>query len=216
MYPTRQLLVRVCLLAFVLTIAGAMATYPGGTWWDTARVGHSFWQNFLCDLLHDPSLNHGSNKLGARLATAGMLLFVVALSIFWFMTGEFLCCNRRLSNWVTWLGVAGTPLIAAVPLLPSNRFPRLHTSAVLLGGLPALLALAMLALGLLREPHGRRYIRSTTAALVLLVFTCLGLYLKEAVFGGPSLRSVPVLERLASIAIVLWMAALLGQLGPSR
>ncbi len=201
--------VRACLTTFVLAIAVAMWAYPGGTWWDSARVGHSFWQNFLCDLLHDPSLNHRPNELGSRFARAGMLVFVLGLSVFWSLTGELLCCCRRLSKLITLLGVTGTPLMAAVPLLPSNRFPKLHTTAVTLGGLPALLALMLLAVGFFLEPHSRRFMRLFTAGLVLLVVICLGLYVKEAIFGGPSLRIVPILERIASIAVVLWMAAVL-------
>lgn len=206
---TRRCLVRACLTAFVLAIAVAMWAYPGGTWWDSARVGHSFWQNFMCDLLHDPSLNHRPNEIGSRFATAAMLVFVLGLSAFWPLAGELLCCCRRLSKLITALGVTGTPLIAAVPLLPSNRFPKLHTAAVTLGGLPALLALMLLAVGFFLEPHRSRFMRSMTAGLVLLVLICLVLYVQKAVFGGPSLRIVPILERFTLIAVVLWMAAVL-------
>lgn len=206
---TRQRIVGLCVTIFVLAIAVAMWAYPGGTWWDRARVGHSFWQNFLCDLLHDPSLNHHPNKFGSRLTTAGMLVFVFGLSVFWSMTGQLLCCCQRLSGLVILLGVAGMPLIAAVPLLPSNRFPKWHTAAVTLGGLPALLALVLLTVGFFYEPHLPRVMRSFTACFALLVLICLGLYVGEAVFGGPSLRILPILERIASIAAVLWVFALL-------
>jgi hypothetical protein len=208
MSVARQFLVRLCMLLFVLAIALSVWAYPGGTWWDRARIGHSFWENFLCDLLHHPALNHSPNLFGARTAAAGMLVFVLGLSIFWSTTDRLLCCLPRLSKLVATLGVVGTPLVAAVPLLPSNRFPSLHTAAVTLGGLPAMLALLLISLGFCLEPHISRSIRAATLGFASLVIVCLGLYAREAVFGGASLRIVPVLERLASIATILWVLTL--------
>ena len=205
---TRPFLVRVCMLIFVLAIVLAMGAYPGGTWWDRARIGHSFWQNFVCDLLHHPALNHSPNRFGSQMAAAGMLVFVVGLCVFWSMAGRMFCCLHRLSKLITTIGVVGTPLVAAVPLLPSNRFPRLHTAAVTLGGLPAILALISICLGFYFEPHISRMVRAATSGFAVLVLTCLGLYAREAVFGGVSLRVLPVLERIASIATILWVLTL--------
>ncbi len=205
---TRQFFVRLCMFVFVLAIGLAIWAYPGGTWWDRSRIGHSFWENFLCDLLHHPALNHSPNRFGAQMAAAGMLVFVVGLSVFWSMTGELFCCLPRLSKLVTILGVIGTPLVAAVPLLPSNRFPRLHTAAVTLGGLPAIVALVLISLGFYFEPHISRGLRAATSSFAVLVLICLGLYAREAVFGAASLRILPVLERVASLATVLWVLVL--------
>ena len=205
---TRQFLVRLCMLIFALAIALAIRAYPGGTWWDRARVGHLFWENFLCDLLHHPALNHSPNRFGAQMATAGMLAFVVGLCVFWSIAGQLLCCLPRVSKLITMLGVMGTPLVAAVPLLPSNRFPRMHTAAVTLGGLPAILALVLISLGFYFEPHISRRFRAATSGFTLLVLACLGLYARESVFVGSSLRILPVLERIASIASIVWVLTL--------
>jgi hypothetical protein len=200
-------------MVFVAFTTAAILLYPGGTWWDPNRQGHSFWQNFLCDLLHNPSLNHQNNSMGAQLASAGLQVFVAGLTVFWSMADCWIAPFRRLKMAVKALGVGGTPLVAAVPLLPSHRFPKLHTAAVVIGGLPAVLTLVLLTLGILGSLRLSRYLRYVTVLLTLLSMLCLGLYTQNAVFGGPSLRIVPALERLASIGIVLWMIALLGQTG---
>ena len=215
-YLSRQALVNICMVAFLVAVIVSMWLYPGGTWWNRRQAGHSFWQNFLCDLLHDPSLNEQPNALGSSLAKVGMLLFVLGLSVFWSLSDRLLCCLPRLAKVVRPLGVLGSPLVAAVPLFPSNRFPKMHTAAVTLGGLPVLLALVLLTGGILIEPHRPRVSRALTAFLLLLVSVCLGLYVREAVFGGPSLRVLPVLERIASIAAVIWVLALLPRQRPGQ
>jgi hypothetical protein len=212
----RARLVVACLLLFILSSAMAMLAYPGGTWWEPARRSHSFWDNFFCDLLHNPSLNHQSNTIGSRLAAGAMLVFIAGLSVFWSMTDVWLCCRRRLARLVARLGVLGTPLLAAVPLLPSHQFPKLHTVAVVVGSLPALLALILFAVGYLSEPHSHAFLRYLTAGFALLFVLCLGLYTQNAVCGGPSLRIVPTLERLTSIGALLWMFALLRQIREPR
>ncbi len=215
-FGPRRALVLACMAAFVVAIALSMGRYPGGTWWDRHQSGHSFWQNFLCDLLHDPALNHQPNPTGALLAKAGMLLFVLGLCVHWSLTNELLCCRHRLSAVVRWLGVGGTPLVAAVPLLPSNQYPALHTVAVTLGGLPALCALLLFTFGVLAEPHCRRAVRLLTPSLALWVLLCLSLYVREAVLHHPALRALPALERITSIMAVLWIVASLPRRGPAQ
>ena len=130
-------------------------------------------------------------------------------------TDVWLCCRLRLARLIAQLGAVGASLLAAVPLLPSHQFPKLHTVAVLIGSLPALLALILFTAGYFSEPHGHAFLRYLTVGLTLLVFLCLGLYAQNAVLGGPSLRIVPKLERLTSMGALLWMFALIRQiLGP--
>jgi hypothetical protein len=208
-YLARTRVVRVCIGLFVLGIALAMWSYPGGTWWDPARSGHSFWENFLCDLLHDPALNHKPNRIGALLATAAILSFVAGLGVFWSMAQRWLGLGRVTTKWIRGLGVFGTVSLACVPLTPSNHFPSLHTTAVLLGGLPALTAFLLFFVSLVRQVSCPVALRLFTASLGLLVVIGLGLYAQNAVGGGPSLRVLPLLERLAVIMLLGWMLVLL-------
>ena len=76
--------VLVCLLAFVLLMAIAMALYPGGNWIDPKAPGHRFLSNFFCDLTQPVSLSGVNNRLGARVARLGMWCFAAALAgFFW-------------------------------------------------------------------------------------------------------------------------------------
>jgi hypothetical protein len=64
--------------AFVALMAAAMPRYPGGTWWDGARVGHSFWTNFFCDLTQPTRLDGRGPNPAAPLARAAMLALSVS------------------------------------------------------------------------------------------------------------------------------------------
>ena len=105
------------------------------------------------------------------------------------MADRLLFGRPRLSRIIRLLGVGGTPLAAAVPLFPSNRFPRVHTAAVTLGGLPAVLALLLFVVGIVTDPRRQRMSRSLTVVFATLVVTCL--------------------ERIASITAVVWVFVLL-------
>jgi hypothetical protein len=196
-------------IAFVVCVGAAMFLYPGGTWWNHSENGHSFWQNFLCDLLRNPALNNQDNTLGAALTKAGMLCIVAALSLNWWTVSKELCCQHRLRRIVRVLGTFGTPLVATVPLFPSDDFPRLHTAAVTLGGLPAMFALVLFNISVFREVHCPKWVRTLTTLLAVLSIVCMGLYVRESVFGAPSLRILPVLERLATFVVICWIGALL-------
>ena len=196
-------------LTFIVCVSVAIIVYPGGTWWNENAVGHSFWQNFLCDLLRNPALNHRSNMLGAALTKVGMLGIVAALSLNWWGASRWLCCHPTLGKAVRALGAVGTPLVATVPMFPSDAFPRLHTAAVTLGGLPAMLALLVFTVSVFFEAHCPNWLRTLTGLLTALSIVCMGLYVRESVFAAPSLRILPVLERLATLTVVVWILELL-------
>jgi hypothetical protein len=189
---------------FIAGIAIAMAAYPGGTWWTPARSGHDFRDNFLCDLLHDPALNRQPNRSGAFFATLSMLTLIFGLGVFWSMVERWLKPSS-LTRLVRNLGVFGTLPLALVPLTPSNRCPKLHTAAVLLGGLPALTAFLVFSALLLCQSGTARSLRALTACLCMLVLVCLGLYAEGALGSEPAPRMLPVLERGALILLLVWV-----------
>jgi multisubunit Na+/H+ antiporter MnhG subunit len=185
-----------------------MWAYPGGTWWNPARSGHSFWENFLCDLLHRTALNSKPNGVGAVVATVALLIFVAGLAVFWSVAAEWLGAPRG-ARWFVRLGHLGSLLLAAVPLTPSDQFARWHTAAVLLGGLPALATCLWFCAALVRSTHTPRGLRVLSLFLCLLVVTCLGLYAQHAVARGPALRTLPALERIAVATVLIWMLQVL-------
>ncbi len=61
-------LVRICLAGtacFVACFGIAIALYPGGTWFNRRAEGHSFWMNFLCDLMQSRALNGEEATVGS-------------------------------------------------------------------------------------------------------------------------------------------------------
>ncbi len=207
-YSVRSRIVLVCIGAFVIGIALSMLAYPGGTWWAPTRQGHAFLENFLCDLLHDPALNRKTNGFGASMAKVAMLALIVGIGVFWSMSARWLR-SQRIARLVSKLGVFGTLPLAMVPITPSNRYPTLHTVAVLLGGLPALTAFVLFSAAFLREQRGPVTQRLFTAALCLLTITCLCLYAQGALGYSASPRSLPALERGAVLLLLVWLLGML-------
>jgi hypothetical protein len=209
-YVTRDRVVVTCLCLFVVGIALSMRLYPGGTWWNLARERHAFCENFLCDLLHDPALNNKPNWLGALAAKVSMLLFIFGLGVLWTMTERWVS-DTRLARLVCALGVLGTFPLALVPLTPSNHHARLHTLAVLVGGLPSLMAFLLFGAALWRSGRVPALLRVLSLLLGVLVLVCLALYACGAIGACPAATTLPALERFAVVLIVLWVALLLRQ-----
>jgi hypothetical protein len=207
-YSLRARIVLASIAVFIAGTAVSMAAYPGGTWWAPMRKGHAFCGNFLCDLLHDPALNNEANRAGALWAKVSMLAFIVGIGVFWSMARCWLT-SQRAARVVSKLGIYGTLPLATVPLTPSNRYPVLHTSAVLLGGLPGLLAFLLFSAALFRQSRVPFSLRFITAFLCLLVVACLCLYAQGALGNTPSPRSLPALERGAVILLLAWLLIML-------
>ena len=71
------------LLCFHLFYGIATALYPGGTWQDHSTVGHSFWHNYLCDVMSATSLN-GMPNPGSSYGLIAYGCLLIAL-LFWWM-----------------------------------------------------------------------------------------------------------------------------------
>jgi hypothetical protein len=185
-----------------------MAVYPGGTWWNKTTRGHRFWENFLCDLLHRHSLSGAPNFTAARLAEIGMLAMVISIVCAFSLAPELVVTHPRLGRFFGWFGVISTPLLAAAPLLPSDRYPTAHSVAVVFGTLPTLIAFTGLVATILIEPLAQVSLRALTALLLLLLVVCATLYTWNVYFGGPSLKALPAVERLATLVLLAWLALL--------
>jgi hypothetical protein len=194
---------------FVALIGIAMLMYRGGTWLDKGRAGHSFWENFLCDLLHRQTLGGHPNLVGSRLALAGMLVIVVGLVAAFSLAPEIIPSRRRLGRGVAWLGSIGSLALIASPLLPSDIYPSLHPIAVIFGGLPAVAALAVFVGAILLEPAASHLLRGVSLGLLVLVVVSMALYAWTAFLHGPSLRVLPGIERVATIVLLAWLMLLI-------
>ncbi len=191
--------------AFVLV---AMSLYPGGTSWDRTIQGHSFWQNFLCDLLQDPALGGGANTRGAELATLGMLFLVAGMVAFIGIVPALLSEAQQMTRQVRLIVTGACLIIAAVPLLPGDRFGALHAAAIFVAGVPVSAALTVLVLALARQTELSRWLRVLSVALCVVVNLSLVLYAAEVFFGSAPLRIVPTLSRLANLSLITWLVGL--------
>lgn len=183
------------MLTFVVLEAAAMALYPGGTFWDAHASGHRFWQNFLCDLEWRVALDGQDNRVGALLAQGAMLALVAAFLPFWVLAGS----GRALRA----LGSAAVVAMAAVALMPSERFGALHGVAVLIAG-PTGLGAAVLAVRAHLRAN-RRALAGLGAATLSLGAVDLGLYAWNFGTGGPGPLALPAIQKLALILLLAWM-----------
>ncbi|MEZ4225638.1 MAG: hypothetical protein R3B13_32100 [Polyangiaceae bacterium] len=186
--------------AFVLLTLAAMGTYPGGTWMEPERVGHSLWHNFLCDLLHTQSLNGGDNHVGAGLAQSAMLLETLALTLLWWGAPLLYATRRSGARLTRALGVTSACGVVAVVMLPSDRFGALHGMAVVVASGPAFAAALVCSYSLLQSGH-RRAGSAGVGALVVAV-TSFVLYARAQYFGATLTAVVPATQRVATLALI--------------
>jgi hypothetical protein len=193
---------------FIALIGMAMLLYRGGTWWDLERRGHSFWDNFLCDLLRRQTLGGQPNLAGSRLAMTGMIVLVVGIVTAFSLTPELIPSRRGLGKRLAWIGSAASGCLVLSAVLPSDAYPRCHSLAVVLGGVPVLLSFAVFVGALLLEPRSSLPFRALSLILLVLAAITMALYCWTAFFHGPSLRLLPGLERVSNLSLLAWLILL--------
>jgi hypothetical protein len=189
----------------VALVALAMVFYPGGTWWDKTTQGHRFWENFLCDLLHRKSLSGASNLASARLAELAMFALVIGIICAFSLAPEIIPSRKNLGRRIAYVGSFGAVFLVAAPLLPSDRYPALHSIATVFGTLPSLAAFSGLVGAILVEPQAPLAVRGTSVSLLVLLVLCAALYTWDVYFGGPSMKILPGLERIATLLLIAWL-----------
>ncbi len=188
------------LFAHVASFALAVSRYPGGTWCDRKTVGHSFWSNYLCDLLHTHALD-GQENPGAPFARVAMLSMVAALATFWLAVP-----GRGRGGAVTrGAGALSVLGMIAVSLLPSDRFGSIHGAAVMLAGSSGFLAMA-LSVHAVSQLFGQRYLGVLGGVALLVAMVDMALYAKLYFLGGDCLPVLPALERVAVLLLIGFLA----------
>jgi hypothetical protein len=205
MLGLRCALVLAFLTVFVGLSAAAMALYPGGTYNDRTTAGHHFWHNFLCDLLHDPALGGGANRVGARLATVAMLAMVAAIALFFSLAPALLPSHPGLGRLVMAAGLTTAAGAVMVALTPSNVMPRLHTVAIVVATLPALVTATAATIGLALEPGTPPALAALGIVVLVAVAATSVTYAIHTFFGGHLVRVVPTLQRVAAVLSVVWL-----------
>jgi hypothetical protein len=201
------------LLLFAFLMGGAIGAYPGGTPFDPAHPGYSFWYNFWCDALRDPALGGQSNARGARLATFALWVLGVGLLPFWDLMADLVAessrdLQGRIFGWgIRFFGLGGTFGMLGVALVPSDRFPFLHGLLITLAGPAGLSAAALAVVAGLRS---RRVPAAASALGVLALvfgFANLAQYARQFWLTAPSSTLLPGIQKLASLFFFAWVAS---------
>jgi len=206
-FPIRDALAYVVLACAVSSLALftiAASVYPGGNHFDHSAPGHDFWRNALCDVARSTAVGGASNVLGATFARAAMAIMALGIGAMFWLLSQRLSSTARLATGVRVLGTVTVPGALSVVLLPSDRFSCLHGVAVVAAGFPGLGAALLATVGLVREKSSRIV---TTVAIATLAVAAVdfSIYVDELITRGPPRLLVPVLERIATILLVVWM-----------
>lgn len=199
------------LALFLALVGAAMWLYPGGTWFDARAVGHTFWENFLCDLFHRRALNGADNARSALLATVGTLVMFGSLAAFFTMVSLFDSRPRRSARVAKIAGWLACAAGVFVPLTPSDRSRVGHLSAVLIACAPAIVATSASVWLSVRAPVQRSI---TALALATLAFGTVDAVLYAIAFSVDARMdrlylALPIFQRLATISLLGWVLATL-------
>jgi hypothetical protein len=193
----------VALGVFVAAMISAIAAYPGGSWTMPTASGFSLARNFWCDLLRSQAINGADNASSKLLASLAFAALGVGLWPYWWVAASLLDGVRRRR--VSRLGTASAAGLFMMAFLPSDRFPITHGLVALAGALLGMwAAAASIAQRAPREPCFSVR-RSAGALLIACAAGNAALYVHVSHLGGPETVAQPIVQKLATVAIVIWM-----------
>lgn len=200
------------LVLFAFAIGSAIGAYPGGSFFDRDHVGYDFWSNFWCDALRNPALNGAPNGRGARMATIAMWVLGCGLLPFWGVLAKLAVPPERerrsgMRFAIEALGIVAMVGLLAVTLLPSNRYPFVHGLLVTSAGPLGLLATALAIVKGWSSPTLPRVVSVIGAVAFALVLVNLVEYAREFWLHAPLAPELPVLQKVASLAFLVWVVA---------
>jgi hypothetical protein len=189
---------------FIGAMALAIAAYPGGSWTVPSEPGFSLARNFWCDLLRSHAINGLGNATSKRWASLAFGALAVGSLPFWCAAASLFQPHRR---WlVATLGATAAMGLGLMAALPSDRYPVAHGAVALAAGASGLLAAAMSSA--LRLGGERRFAMRRVAAALTLSLSALnaGLYVYVAYLRGPETVALPIVQKLATLSLVIWMS----------
>lgn len=186
-------------------MGAAMASYAGGSWLHPHTATHVFFENFWCDLLREPAHSGLANARSVRFATLGFAALAVALAAFWLEMAQIFEDWRR--TLLRFGGLLSSLATGAVALVPSDRFPALHAPAVLTAGGLGFACGCICAAWSLRHFARARVFGSASVVLVGAAAVNLVLYVWVAYLGGVDTIALPVVQKVATAALLVWIIA---------
>jgi hypothetical protein len=206
---------------FVVCYGVAIALYPGGTWWNESAEGHSFWRNFLCDLMQSEALNHEPAPVGSLLARLGMAAMLLGMAAFYGQVSRLESSpETRAGRVARAAGILASLLGLAIPIVTSNLWRLGHLIVVVAAFVPSFVATVAASVICMRARGVSWLVRA--AALVTLVTGGLDGFLYLFVYTSPHLGlvpeseevrmlialSLPALMRVATISLLIWVVAI--------
>ncbi len=206
--------------SFAVLFSLAAHAYPGGTHFNRRSIGHDFWRNTLCDVARSSSLDGAANHTGAALARCAMTVLAIGLGMLFYILPSWFAQNPRgvqLAKSVRATGIFFVPFAIAVVFLPTDRFSALHGLAIVLAGVPGFSAAVLVLAGLLRrDSHAPRIVTRIGVIAVSVAAIDFSIYVDEVVRGGSARLSVVVLERIATLLLLLWMVVVAHAAAPAE
>lgn len=203
------LFVGASITTFLVGMAIAMATYPGGTWCDRSAAGHDFLRNFFCDLLHDVALDGRPSPVAAVASRVAMLALLAGVLVTYALAPRLFVgrtgagpASHAVRGFGSMCALGGV----GVAFTPSNHHPTLHSVFVFVATVPGLVALIAASLALLRA-QTTRAVGGLSSAAVLVGGVDAWLYARQLDGTHPCELALPALERLAAALLLAWMAS---------
>lgn len=189
------------LLVFSITIGLAAYFYPGGTWFDRASPGFSFWGNFWCDLLHERSFNRQPNTRSLWLARGAFWAFSAALFRFWPLAAQ-LAAGHGLRRWIVALGLSGALTLLLVTMFSSRTEPLLHGVFVVGSALLGVLAAGVLSLAMFTRVDPLT--RLLSLGLITSALVSLGQYVSQG-FGAEAAKWLAGAQKITTLFLLAFM-----------
>jgi len=191
---------------FAVLTGVAVWGYHGGNGVDREAPGYAWRYNYWCDLYRAHALDGADQHVGAQLAQVGALCSVVAIFFgFWCASAGWGARGRsRLQALTRALAAVACAAMVAVPLMPADRFGRLHFIVVGLAAGPALLAFTLAAAAL---THADRWLRVLTALAYGASVLHFGHYLLELTLGHAWGAGIAAEQKLVTLLDFAWLLA---------
>jgi hypothetical protein len=200
-------LARALLLGFVVALLAAALVYPGGSWTEPQGIGFAWYRNFWCDLLRSHAINGADNSLGKLLASVGFAALGLAMLPYWWVAAGLLPRGRRF--WVAGFGVLSAVALAGLAAWPSDEQPLLHGVVALCSGVTGIACAAVCVAARLPDETGASLRRVSGALALGLGSLNAALYVYVAYAHGRETLVQPLVQKLATVALLIWMSSTL-------
>lgn len=191
------------LVLFVLLLALAVLSYPGGSWADARATGFAPLRNYWCDLFRGVAVNGLPSGRSQVLVRAAFLVLAATLPPFWWLASRRLA-GPRARVMVIGCGLASALGVAVFALITDDDYGRLHAVVTCATGGLGLVAAAVVLRADLPLFRPLTATRAWGLALVLTGAANIAVYVPLVLRGGDS-ATMPVVQKLATLAVLGWM-----------